>query len=175
MVSEDRKLASRSHAGFGMLEILVALAIFSLAIAGLAGLSLANLRSAAGSHFNVQATYIAEELADSMRANLEGYETGNFISTPEVGEKVCSIDSECTAQEQAQYDSGKWQKHALYELPGGVAILCMDSTPNDGTPDAPACDNAGLNTVKIFWKDTVIDDATTEGEIHERHSLVIIP
>ena len=165
----------RYQAGFGMLEVLIALVIFSIAFAGLAGMSLTSLRTTADGHFNVQATYIAEELADAMRANLNGYETAQFVDTPEAGEKVCAPGSVCTAEEQARYDSGKWQKHALDELPGGQAILCMDSSPNDGTPEAPACDGNGLNTIKVFWKDSLKDDALDAGQTHQRYALAVVP
>lgn len=163
------------HAGIGMVEVLAAVAIFSIALAGLAGMSLASLRSAADGQFNVQATFIAEELADSMRANLAAYETANFVETPPATEKVCAPDSACTASEQAMFDSGAWQSHALAQLPGGQAILCMDSTPNDGTPESPACDGQGLNTIKIFWQQSSTIDALDDGESFQRYSLTVVP
>ena len=161
--------------GFGMIEVLIAVAIFSIALAGMAGMSLASLRSTADGQFNIQATFIAEELADAMRANLAGYETANFADTPEATEKVCTPGTACTAAEQAQFDAGRWQSHALTELPGGRAVLCMDSTPNDGTPEAPACDGNGLNTIKIFWDDGRSSDALDGDETFQRYSLTVVP
>lgn len=161
--------------GFSMIEVLAAVVIFSIGLAGMAGMSLASLRSAADGQFNSQATFIADELADTMRANLTAYETANFVNTPAGIEKVCAPDSKCTAVEQAQYDSGKWQSHALAALPGGQAIICMDSSPNDGSPQAPACDGLGLNTIKIFWQDSRNNDALAEGETFHRYALAIVP
>lgn len=158
-----------------MIEVLASVALFSVGLVGLAGLSLASLRATADGQFVSQATYIAEELADVMRANLQGYEAANFASTPATTTKICSPEAACTPAEQAQYDAGKWQWHTVSELPGGIALVCMDSTPNDGNPEAAACDGAGLNTLKIFWQDARNDEALTEGETFHRYVLAVIP
>ncbi len=165
----------RFQKGFSMMEILVSVVIFSVGLAGMASMSLASLRSTADGQFNSQAMLIGEELADSMRANLSGYESNNYATLPELTDKVCSPDSKCTASEQAQYDSGKWRTHAVDELPGGIAHFCMDSTPNDGNPGAEACDGLGLNTIKIFWLDSRSDDSLDDGETYQRYVVTVIP
>ena len=39
-------------------------------------------------------------------------------------------------------------------LAAGIAIVCHDSTPDDGTPGSPDCDGLGdAFTVKIFWSE----------------------
>lgn len=161
--------------GFSMIEVLTSIAVFSIGLAGMASLSLASLQSTSDGQFNSQAIFIAEEMADSMRANLQAYETQAFVSTPATGEKTCTPGNTCTAAEQAGYDSGKWQWHALSELPGGLAVVCMDSTPMDGNPGAEACDGLGLNTIKIFWADSRNDDVLAEGETFQRYVLSVVP
>ena len=158
-----------------MKTMLVLIAVISLGLAGMASMSLASLRSTADGQFNSQAMLIGEELADSMRANLSGYESNNYATLPELTDKVCSTDSKCTASEQAQYDSGKWRTHAVDELPGGIAHFCMDSTPSDGNPGAEACDGLGLNTIKIFWLDSRSDDSLDDGETYQRYVVTVIP
>ena len=158
-----------------MIEILASVVIFSVGLSSLAGLSLASLRTTADGQFGSQATFIAEEIAEMMRANLLAYESNNFANTPASIEKVCTPASKCTAAEQAQYDSGKWQWHAVSELPGGIALMCMDSTPDDGNPGAAACDGAGLNTLKLFWRDSRNNDVLDEGETHHRYVLAFVP
>ncbi len=164
-----------SQRGVSLIEVLIAVVIFSVSLAGLAGLSLTSLRNTADGHFNSQATILADQLADTMRANLTAYETGQFISTPAATGKVCAPGTLCSAAEQAQYDAGKWQTLAADVLPGGLAIICMDSTPDDGQPEAPACDGLGMNTVKLFWLDTRSADVLAEGETHHRHTVTVVP
>jgi type IV pilus assembly protein PilV len=161
--------------GVSLIEVLVAVVIFSVSLAGLAGLSLTSLRNTADGHFNSQATILADQLADTMRANLTGYETGQFVSTPGATDKACAPNDQCTAAEQAQFDATQWQTLVSDVLPGGVALICMDSTPDDGQPDAPACDEAGMNTVKLFWLDNRTADTLAEGETFHRHVVTVVP
>jgi type IV pilus assembly protein PilV len=163
------------QSGVSLIEILIAVVIFSVSLAGLAGLSLTSLRSTADGHFNSQATILADQLADTMRSNLTGYETGQFASTPGSTQKVCTPGTKCSAAEQAQFDAGKWTTLVANVLPGGTATVCMDSTPNDGQPDATACDGLGMNTVKIFWLDNRSTDALAEGETFHRHVITVVP
>lgn len=166
---------SNKQSGVSLIEILVAVVIFSVSLTGLAGLSITSLRNTADGHFNSQATILADQLADTMRANLTGYETGQFASTPASTEKVCAPGSKCSAAEQAQFDTGKWQTLVANVLPGGTASVCMDSTPNDGQPDNTACDGLGMNTVKLFWLDNRSNDALAEGETFHRHVVTVVP
>jgi len=110
-----------------------------------------------------------------MRANLTGYETGQFVSTPGSTDKTCAPNDKCTAAEQAQFDATQWQTLVNDVLPGGVALICMDSTPDDGQPDDPACDEAGMNTVKLFWLDSRTADTLAEGETFHRHVVTVVP
>ena len=37
-------------------------------------------------------------------------------------------------------------------MPGGSGVVCIDNTPDDGTPAAPGCDGIGtMMVVKVFW------------------------
>lgn len=165
----------RRQKGFSMVEVLSSVLVISIGLAGTAGISLSSLSSTADGQFNSQATIIAEELADMMRGNLTAYESSAFTTTPAGIEKVCAPGTKCTAAEQAQYDAGKWLDHVSNSLPGGVAVICMDSTPDDGQPGALACDGLGLNTVKIFWRDGRNNDSLDEGETFQRYALSVVP
>ncbi len=163
------------ESGVTLIEVLASVVLFSVSLAGLAALALTSLRSTADGHFVSQATILAEEIADTMRSNLMAYETANFTSTPGAATKICSPGAECTAAEQSQYDASLWQGHVANALPASSALICMDSTPDDGQPDAPQCDGAGLNTVKIFWQDRRSAESLAEGENFHRYSLAMVP
>ena len=55
--------------GFTLLEVLVALVILSIGLLGLAGLQAASLRYNHSSYLRSQATLIAYDIVDRMRAN----------------------------------------------------------------------------------------------------------
>jgi len=62
-----------------------------------------------------------------------------------------------------------WYPSVGASLPSANAVVCVDSTPNDGTPAAPACDNVVNATtpifaIKIWWIER--KDATNPGQLH---------
>ncbi|MDE1962228.1 MAG: type IV pilus modification protein PilV, partial [Xanthomonadaceae bacterium] len=59
---------SPSH-GFTLLEVLIALLIFSLGVLGMAGLLAVSVRTNHSAYLRTQATFLAQSMADRMRAN----------------------------------------------------------------------------------------------------------
>jgi len=161
--------------GMSMIEVLTSVAVLSVGLISTSSLSLLNLKSTSFGQNQSQATILADELADTMRLNLTAYESSLFADTPDVGEKDCLDETTCTFDEQAQYDSNAWVQRAAQALPAGVAVMCMDSTPDDGQPDNPACDGTGMNTIKLFWADTRNPEALPEGEAFYRHVVSLVP
>lgn len=158
-----------------MIETLIAVGVVSVGLVSIAGLALVNLQSTSHGHSQSQATIIAEELADTMRANITAYENNLFSVNLTSGEKMCITGVKCGFDEQAQYDGNQWVLHATESLPGATAIMCMDSTPADGSPNTPACDGLGLNTIKLFWTDTRNVDSLAEDVTYYRHVLTLVP
>lgn len=165
-----------TQTGTSLIEILVSIVIFAVGLSGTAAMSLTSLRSATDGYFNSQATILATELADAMRANLAAYESSKFASTPGPWSENCSFfGAVCTPEEQSKYDSGKWLAHVADELPSGTAVMCVDSTPDDGQPEDPLCDGEGLNTLKIFWFDRSVQEGLAEGESFQRYAVAMVP
>jgi type IV pilus assembly protein PilV len=54
----------------------------------------------------------------------------------------------------AQSDANLWNSANARLLPGGSGAVCIDSTPDDGVPGAPACNGTGtLRVIKVWWFD----------------------
>lgn len=150
--------------GVTILEVLVAIVIVSFALLGLAGLQTIGLRNNASAGVRTQATILAYDMADRMRANMAGVNAGNYHKpnnadyTTAVG--ACLTTAGCTVADMAQNDAKEWRDAIVAALPGGLSIVCRDSTntPNDGTYDGvtltPACDNLGTTyAIKLWWND----------------------
>jgi type IV pilus assembly protein PilV len=164
----------RSSEGFSMVEVLVSVLVLSIGLLGLAGLQASSLRNSQSAYFRSQATEMAYDIADRMRANLAGastaggqlYDNTGKTSTSDNGheseydsehsstEASCETNA-CSPSEVAAYDVKAWGDH-LVILPGGGGWICLDSTPNDGaTVDDPGCDGAGsVYAIKIWWDDS---------------------
>ncbi|MEZ5464610.1 MAG: type IV pilus modification protein PilV [Lysobacteraceae bacterium] len=59
----------RKRAGFSMVEVLVALFVTSVGLLGLAALQMTSLRFSHNSHGRSQATFLAKDMVETMRAN----------------------------------------------------------------------------------------------------------
>lgn len=139
-----------------MIEVLVAALVLAIGLLGLAGLQAASLRYNHSAYLRSQATLLAYGMADRMRANRSqsvsgsGYNNATVSSTP----PNC-LTGTCAPAQMAQFDLSEWNTDLARELPNGKGVVCIDSTPKDGTgPSSPACDNSGnVYAIKIWWTD----------------------
>lgn len=100
----------------GLIEVLVALVIASVALLGLAGLQVNALRFQKVAHFRGLAAQHNAEMADRIRANMKGAIAGNYATAAAAtyadgkGTKpTCAITDKCTATEIASLDIYNWR------------------------------------------------------------------
>ncbi len=157
-----------SHtAGFTLMEVLVTIIILSIGLLGVAGLQLNSLRGNQNGLETSVAVALATEGADRVRANLpavRNMDSGALLSSPayalvtSAGSDPGCVNSTCTTAEVAQKDAFEWITAIQTQLPGGVGVICRDSTPNDGNggsttqPWNPMCDgNSEIFAIKVAW------------------------
>lgn len=176
--------ATPTHAprqrGFTLLEVLIAIVIFSIGLLGIAGLQVAGMRFTHGSQLRAVATAQAENLADRMRSNPQGMkdELYNILAEmPTAFDTDCSA-LECTPAQLAAFDLVNWnissgdtakpRESNEDVLPDGAGVVCIDSTPNDGTAADWECDNAGVvYAIKVSWTERSVsgdDLVDTDGD-----------
>lgn len=176
--------------GFTLLEVLITVVIFSIGLLGLAGLQVKGLTLAHDSLLRTTATLLANDMADRMRANMSAAQMG--INSPYnnpaglgTGNPACMgkdntgqpIDAKCTPSEMARHDfyewngllqgltASSWHAGMDAQLPLSNGVVCIDSTPNDGSPANPQCDNVQINsnisvfTIKIWWQERKLDQS----------------
>jgi len=159
-----------------MIEVLVAVVVLSIGLSGTAALVINNVRTTASAETRTQAIILADQLAESMRANMVAYEAANFTSDPAATASICRGGNICTADVQAQYDATAWKAEVARLLPGGQAFICTDGTPDDGTPNALACDGNGTNVIKIFWINARFKDEKQVGTTNFRRLVTpVVP
>lgn len=146
--------------GFTMIEVLVTVVILAVGLLGLAGLQTLSMRNNHSAYLRSQAVQLAYDMADRVRANTEF--GSNFDGITAAQNTNCESTSGCSASAMAANDVFQWTQAIATILPAGDGIICLDSTPNDGTAnDDAACDSSGTSyAVKIWWNDNRLDDGT---------------
>lgn len=112
--------------GFSLIEVLVALLVLSIGLLGLAALQTTSLQFNTGSYHRTQATFLAYDIIDRMRANIDvvADSDGNAYDQPTSTDVTMSTDCDtaiCTSAQLAIYDVRKWYERAVVTLPGAAA------------------------------------------------------
>ena len=147
------RLARQS--GFTLIEVLVAVIVLSIGLVGVAGLQVVSLQNNQSAFMRSQASALAYDLADRMRANVPGANANMYDPTAKAATAGCKSTTGCTTQQMAQNDLYEWDAAIATYLPDGEGFVCIDSTPDDGTGAGDAqCDGTGtLFAIKIWWDD----------------------
>jgi type IV pilus assembly protein PilV len=110
---------SRSR-GFSLLEVLIALLIFSFGLMGLAALQSFSVKNNQSSSLRSQATLLAYQIIDAMRANRPAVQTGYYFT--DYTETACQ-DEDPSAATTAETDLEVWRNNLACALPDGQGKL----------------------------------------------------
>jgi type IV pilus assembly protein PilV len=118
--------SARRQTGASLLEVLIAILIMSFGIAGVALLMAATIQYNKTSQYQMVALQIATQLAESMRANTDGFMAGAYTKTDAYSSGVvavslpdCANISACTSSEIASIDKAQVANTLRLALPGG--------------------------------------------------------
>lgn len=131
----------RAQGGFTLIEVLIAALVLSIGLLGLAGLQTVTLKMNRGAYLRVQATNLAYEIADAMRAN-----KGNAA---DYDDPVSAVAATCNPARQygagvgAAEDRAIWGNRLACLLPSGVGAIVIGGT-------APQI----LVTITVAWDET---------------------
>lgn len=112
--------------GFTLLEVMVALMIFSIGLLGLAGLQASGMTSSKTADLRATAIILAHDMAERIRTNERGTPTDydavdtNTISTSTVPSPNCISSAGCTSSAAiAAWDLFEWANLVTTSLPSG--------------------------------------------------------
>lgn len=118
----------RRQRGVSLIEVLIAVLIFSIGLIGLAGLMGVSTRSNHMAYLRTQVTFLANNMAERMSANPRGVWSGayNNGSYPVgAGSVTCGAGSPCSPADLAVYDQQTWSNQLRTFLPNPTAsIVC---------------------------------------------------
>ena len=130
--------------GFTLLEVLIAVVVLSIGLLGIASLQAVGQRSNHSAYLRSQATALAYDMIDRMRANMVGVQGGSYNAIDTTAgsytDPGCASGTTCSAAQMAQYDMYDWQQELSTQLPSGNGTVA-------GT-------GAGsVFTVTVMWDD----------------------
>jgi type IV pilus assembly protein PilV len=159
-----------TQCGASLIEVLVSMTILAVGILGIGAMQTSTLKSNQNSYMRTQAIFHANDIVERMRSNVAGVDAGNYNDPNPVLTAACQTTTGCSAALMAANDVAQWEAGVAAALPGGAATVCIDSSPVDGTADAPACNNSGdVYVVKIFWDDD------RDGTLNQRFIMTFQP
>lgn len=126
-------------AGFTLVEVLIALLLFSVGMLGLAGLQTSGMRFTQDAYLRSQATIVAQDIIDRMRANNQALADGNYDnidSEAPPSDQACIVNG-CNSLELANHDIRDWSLNLVSLLPQGQGTVVL---------------NGNLYTVTMTWQ-----------------------
>lgn len=140
--------------GFSLLEVMIALVIFSIGLLGLAGLMSQSLSYNNSSQYRTQATFLAYDMLDRMRSNR------TQASDPTLGYNIdwgvnpgaaSCYNTNCTASALANSDKTQWKDALGNLLPDG-----------DGRVTDAVVGTSPIFLIEIRWSDPAASSGTSQ-------------
>ena len=191
--------AHKHHlAGFTLIEVLVTMIVLSVGLLGTAALQITGIRSATGATSRTQATLLADDIVERMRANVTAVDTPNAFAAVDSAAIDCTAlpnpycaehndgsgtvaAQTCTTTEMAAYDINVWfcginsggtrRGGVVNSLPAATAsITCVDKD----TSDTDVCTNRSSHNITIGWTENrPEEDSAGTSTITQSISLTI--
>ena len=113
--------------GFSIVEVLVSMVILSVGVLALSVLQLSSLQNTQGGHMRSQATMLAYDIIDAMRANSPAVVNNDYaLGLQEVTPQAIDcygMDANCTPTDIANSDLNRWRTVLGMYLPGGTGQI----------------------------------------------------
>jgi type IV pilus assembly protein PilV len=156
--------------GVSLIEVLVAVLVFSIGLIGLAGLMVMATRSNHAAYIRTQVIFLANSMANRMSANPKGMwdaaYNGTVSLTAPSSLQVCSSASTCSADQLATYDLQTWASQLKIFLPNPSATINCTNTGIGYTPTSAQLNfrppYGGNCAMTIKWSEISAGSQTTQ-------------
>ena len=141
--------------GLSLIEVIIALAVFSFGLLALAALMASGLKYNTSALHRSYATSQAYDMGDRMRANRLGLDSGYYNDLSDSGTNPGCIESGCTPEQMAQYDTWQWNTDNARLLPEGAGTVSLKSS------------DSGIYTITVAWNDDRDPDTAPDSFVSE--------
>lgn len=143
--------------GFSMLEVLIAVLVFSLGMIGLAGLLIFATQSNHVAYLRTQATFLAHNMAMRMGANPAGLWAGDYNGAYPLAAAPADCSAGCTPAQLAAYDQQQWSAQLRTFLPNVAGNINCTIGGSSYTPTAAQFNlrppYGGTCTMTLTWNE----------------------
>lgn len=147
-----------SQRGFSLLELLIALVVFSIGLLAVAGLQTVSKQANYESVQRTLAAQIATGLLEDMRTNgdaIDVYRTAGELGAGSRGGEPapnCQNGVECNSTEKAAYDLWFWEQMVDGDLESSAGVGTGGLMLPTLCVNGPAVGGAGIYQVTITWR-----------------------
>ena len=141
--------------GLSLIEVMITLAVFSFGLLALAALMASGLKYNTSALHRSYATSQAYDMADRMRANRLGLDAGYYNDLSETDTDPDCIESGCTPEQMAHYDTWQWNTDNARLLPEGAGTVSLKSS------------DSGIYTITVAWNDDRDPDTAPDSFVSE--------
>jgi len=117
--------------GFTLLEVMIAMVIFSIGLLGLASLQAISMQNEHASYSRSQAILLAYEMADRITVTPSGSPsyviTANTLTVAGYTTDMCTTVNNCTTTNIVTYDLGIWKAALPVLLPSGRGSIVRNN------------------------------------------------
>ena len=154
-------VALKMQRGFSLLELLIALVVFSIGLLAVAGLQTVSKQANYEGVQRTTAAQIANGLLEEIRTNGEGIDT--YLAAGEIGDGSrgsepipnCSTGSECNAAQKAVHDLWVWEQMLDGTLESNAGVGAGGLFLPRMCVTGPLAGGAGIYQVTIVWRGSV--------------------
>jgi len=135
---------NKKTSGFTLIEVLITIIVLAIGLLGMAALQSTGLRNNNSAYMRSQATVLAYDMADRIRANPKATYTGAGAQ-----DNNCKTLTGCTSAQMAKNDIYEWNQQIAKILPLGVGAVTV-SVNNVFTIDIQWHDSPNGGATKSF-------------------------
>ncbi|MEH6357812.1 MAG: type IV pilus modification protein PilV [Pseudomonadales bacterium] len=150
-IYKDSWQAVRVERGFTLLELLIATLVLAVGLLGLATMQAQGLKSNNSAEARTEATFMAMDIMDRMRANQNGVAAGSYAINTGTVPADPGCNNTCTAVQRPGQDLYDWTDLISRQLGGGA----------NNTWRAVIAPTGGVFMVTIMWDDQRTGTITT--------------
>lgn len=149
----SRQVAKQT--GASLLEVMIALVVFGIGMIGTAALMATSIRDNNSAYLRTQAVFLANNMAERIRANLDGADEGEYdaIALGSSGGTAadCDWDAPCDFDALAANDEFEWKRMINQSLPNGQGSVTAQNTDPE------------VFLITVQWIEAATDDGNTAG------------